>query len=432
METIHVAYAFDDNYTEMSCVSMASMLYNTKNPVHFHVLESRLSNESKEIIVSLKKWFPHGSWTFHNVKKFDENLFAVTLYYTVETYYRLLLPELLPHIGKIIYIDGDTVVDGDIAELWHIELNDKLAGVVPEVFQSKWFNHKKLLGIDENDMYFNAGVLLLNLSLLREFSLFDRALDAIPRLLKAYRKKNVFWHVDQEVLNHLFYRKNLLIPLKHNFQSCNSLPFDCDGIDLEQWRDAFVKPVVIHYVASDKPARITKRYMSSPLWERYFVYKAMTPYADTSDRKRIEKYHKLEGQLDSGLKTPDAYFEYKKHSLFTELAEKLPDLLESRKLALWGVNIYIRHLVAELATKGIYPGVIIDGLKQNRIRKVFHYEVQPPEILRGASEEYFVLLCMMNEKPAEQVGCILADYGYIREDFHHVFAPLWESINEEL
>ena len=433
MDIIHVAYAFDDNYAEMSCVSMASMLYNTRHPLHFHVLESRLSDESKEKIASLQKRFPHGQWSFHRVDQFNNGLFFTGGHFTVETYYRLLLPELLPRIDKIIYMDGDTVVEGDISTLWRVDLGDKLAGVTPAIRQSNFTKHKDLLGMAENAMYFNAGVLLLDLVNLRQFGLLDKAIEVIPGLHKSFVNNGVDWFVDQEVLNHLLQGKCIFLPPKYNVADHIFDSIDFDDFPLSDWSEAYSHPLIIHYIARDKPTRISKCYMYSPSWERYYAYKAMTPYADIlADEHKIGQYHKRESEIENSLIYPAIYFEYKKKKLFTALGENLPTMMSVKKLVLWGVNAYTRHLMAILATKDIYPDLIIDGLPQNRKSNVFHYQVQSPETLLGGSGDYFILLCMVNEKPAEQVGGILVDYGYTKEDYHHIFAPLWAEINEEL
>jgi lipopolysaccharide biosynthesis glycosyltransferase len=429
-ETIHVAYAFDDNYAEMSCVSMASMLSNTKHPVHFHIMESRLSTENKQIIATLHDKFPHGEWIFHHIGKQDISKFVVNTHFTIETYYRLLLPELLYNIDKIIYIDGDTVIERDIFDIWQIDLKSNLAGVVPDVFQSKFNRHKKALGLAENDLYFNAGVLLLNLKELRLFRLLKKAYFATPRLMKKFKKKNLFWHVDQEILNYLFNKKSVILPLKYNLQTCNSIPYDCDGIALNDWREAFMSPVVIHFNSASKPTRITKNYMPSPLWERYYHYKAMTPFANESDNIKIKKYHQYESMMNNALiQSNNTYFEYRKHMHFTALADKMDVILDGKRLALWGINKHIMHLIAILSTKDIYADIIVDGLERNRKRNVLHYTVNHPEELRGKYGEYFVLLCMENEEPAEQVGKILSDYGYKTNGYYHIFSPLWEEIN---
>ncbi|HJG49227.1 MAG TPA: hypothetical protein K8V09_01035 [Limosilactobacillus ingluviei] len=37
-------------------------------------------------------------------------------------YYRILLPNLLPEVDRVLYLDYDTLVLGDLTTLWHSDL----------------------------------------------------------------------------------------------------------------------------------------------------------------------------------------------------------------------------------------------------------------------------------------------------------------------
>jgi lipopolysaccharide biosynthesis glycosyltransferase len=415
---------------------MASMLYNTRNPVHFHVIESRLSEQSKKNIVSLEERFPNGCWTFYGVESLELDRFAVTGHFSVETYYRLFLPELIPNLKKIIYIDGDTVIDGDIVKLWQIELGKHLAGAVPELYQPNFQSRKRHLGMNESDIYFNAGVLVLNLAALREFSLLRRASEVVKYLYNSIIENNLYWFVDQDILNHLFYRRCLFLPPKFNFSFQLIYTFECEGISLEEWQEAIINPVIVHYTSPNKPSTISKKAMHSPFWEMYYKYKIMTPFSDVvNDNKRIEKYRLIESEIGKSLILPyttDAFFQYNVHFTFVKLAKKLHEMLQNRKLALWGTGKYIKHLLVVLSANKIYTDVIVDGLDENQNKRIFDYIVQEPTILQGRSDKYFVLLCMPKEKIAAKVGEELIMYGFKENEYMHVFSPIWVIINERL
>lgn len=429
-KTINIAYALDDRYTEITCVSMASLLDNTQHPVHFHIIESGLSDESKNILLSLRNRFPHGKMTFLNVSKFNEKVYSTgSTHLTSETYYRLLIPELFPNTEKMIYLDGDTVIDGDIAGLWNVDLGEKTIGAVPNITVSQR-GKEKCLDFAENDLYFNAGVLLLNPNRLNRLELREKAEANIERLYVIYNDNNLNWCADQEVLNYLFHSDYLMLPTKYNLL----MMFYSDtfrGTSLSDWSEAYQKPVIIHYVGERKPDKITREVMPHPMWERYYTYKAMTPYADAEcDKKAIDKYKFLESNMGKALIVDTTkYIQYKRHTLFSELVTKLPDMLKNKKLALWGAGIDIEYVASMIGTEKIYADVIVDGLPRNQGKKIFHYTVLNPDILQGTSGEYFVLLCMRSEKAAVAVVSVLTAYGYSNTDFYHVYKPLWNCIN---
>jgi hypothetical protein len=89
-------------------------------------------------------------------------------------------------------------------------------------------------------------------------------------------------------------------------------------------------------------------------------------------------------------------------------------------------------MMAVFAANDVYADVIVDGMPEKQGAKVFHHTVQVPEILNGKSKEYFVLLTMEQFRPASVVSKILESYGYDKSTYKHVYAPIWEVLNEEL
>ncbi|MDR2133395.1 MAG: glycosyltransferase family 8 protein [Clostridiales Family XIII bacterium] len=439
-KTIHIVYALDDNYAEMTCVSMASMLANTKKQVRFHVLESDLSADNKEILSGLGKRFKHGNWEFHHMNLTEDEGFFLGLdsYVTRETYYRLYLGNIFPYLDKVIYIDGDTVIEGDISELWNISLDDKIVAMVADVVTNAFDISKRLLGIEDRDIYFNAGVAVFDLNKIRAVDLLAQVEEKAEKLYRLFMDEKAPWFHDQDMLNHILYRRIKPLPPKFNFQVHSGLytvPC-CDNpycYRLKNWMEAYKYPIIIHFVNKPKPSKITRTYILGIYWERYYAYKAMTPYADVeSDKRKIKKYYRLLNCMDKTILVADAFFKIKWHALFVNLANNLKHPPKNKKLALWGAGNHIRCMMIVFAANDVYADAIVDGLPENQNSKVFHYTVQSPEILKGRNEEYFVLLTMEQLKPALLVSKILEDYGYNADEYAHAYAPLWKVLNEEL
>lgn len=91
--------------------------------------------------------------------------------YSLAFYLRLLAPTLLPDIDKALYLDCDLIVNGDIQELYNINLEDYAVAAVHDATLS--YNIvKDYLGYDYwKDGYFNSGVLLMNLRYWRTHNL---------------------------------------------------------------------------------------------------------------------------------------------------------------------------------------------------------------------------------------------------------------------
>jgi len=103
-------------------------------------------------------------------------------YYPSLIWYRILLPELLPELDRILYLDADTLVLQDLSPLWRTELGENLLGAVAQ--------HRLMEGgecLDRPDLstdagYFNSGVLLMNLQAMRD-KLFSAQMLKVGREL---------------------------------------------------------------------------------------------------------------------------------------------------------------------------------------------------------------------------------------------------------
>ena len=82
-------------------------------------------------------------------------------------WYRIFLPELLPDVDRVLYLDGDLIALESLAPLWSTNLGDNYLGAVTNVFQSDHLNRPHELGLSEPSSYFNSGVLLMDLAAMR-------------------------------------------------------------------------------------------------------------------------------------------------------------------------------------------------------------------------------------------------------------------------
>jgi len=117
------------------------------------------------------------------------------------TYLKLTLGEWLPpHVERALWLDCDLLVTADIATLWEMSMEglpalaaqDQRVPLVSSRFGVQGYAE---LGLDPAAMYFNAGVMLIDVDGWRKLEVAARALD----YLKQYRDKVYFW--DQEALN---------------------------------------------------------------------------------------------------------------------------------------------------------------------------------------------------------------------------------------
>jgi lipopolysaccharide biosynthesis glycosyltransferase len=287
-------------------------------------------------------------------------------------------------------------------------------------------------------MYFNSGVMLIDLKKYSHMGFPGKAVGRIAELYKIYKENRIAWSADQEILNLLLCDEILPLPPKYNLQSfytlyTESLYSENANYSLRDWKTALETPVIIHFISNLKLSKITRQYMPGIFWECYYKYKALTPFADEeNDARRITAYSKREKATERGLLDSQTYILNKWRPLFTELALNLPNFTKGKKLVLWGAGAHIKILMVVLATKNIYPDMIVDGLPRNQGKNAFHYKVQNPALLAGRQNEYFALLTMEQKKPATAVANILREYGFDEDGYCHAYRRAWEVLSEEL
>ena len=119
------------------------------------------------------------------------------------TYVRLLLPDLLPDLDDVLYLDVDTMIRAPIDELLEWDLRHPV-GAVPELAGTA----AHLFGTPRAP-YFNAGVLRMSLERMRREQLWDRSRQILET------QTEVRWF-DQDVLNLVFHGRFDCLPLTYN------------------------------------------------------------------------------------------------------------------------------------------------------------------------------------------------------------------------
>lgn len=191
-------------------------------------------------------------------------------HFTPGTLLRLYLPNLLPDLEKVIYLDCDMVVTADISKLWDIPLGNHSLGACLDAARAsnvKYYRDvHEAFGVDWK-CYFNAGLLVMNLIKLRETRMFpDRVMDLI------YQHPNLPY-LDQDVLNILFQKDAYFLSQRYN------LPVGKRMMDYKLMRHLGISgssyaDCILHFNGRVKP---WKAY-SGPVDELYWKYFAMTPW----------------------------------------------------------------------------------------------------------------------------------------------------------
>ena len=282
---IHVCYALRDEsgkYSKFVGTSMLSLFENTKSEITIHLIhDSTLSVENRSRFIEIVDRF-NQQIIFYNIDdlaadsiRYAETKLPETKNFrgTIASMYRLLIPKILSkEIERVIYIDADTIVNLDIAELWNIDLGNFSIAASPQFWSYPVLDIIRngiqidSVEIDPHD-YFNAGVLVIALNLIRssEGRFFENCVDILKQ-----NPRNT--SLDQDALNIIFKDNFFKLPVHFNHIVTN-IKYDA----------AYeIANEIYHYVGNTLSTDLQIKL--NRLWFEYFL---KTPFFDSKSFKNL-------------------------------------------------------------------------------------------------------------------------------------------------
>ena len=253
-ETVYIALATDARYIAPTMITIRSIAQNSGKDRRYEIVilsEKKLSMIARSWLKSTVKEYPNIRIVFLDVGEKTKGLkLAVNgpvKGVTKTTYLRFLLPDLLSDIKKIIYMDVDTAVLGDIAQLFDFSLNGAWIGGVRDI--AGWEDKAKRcaeLGIPDIDHYINAGVLLIDLEQFRKENLSDAMMNAAAEKTYAYN--------DQDIINMICYVKICFLPYACNaiVEYLNHPEMISEVLNIDYSKET-ENPLILHYAGKTKP-----------------------------------------------------------------------------------------------------------------------------------------------------------------------------------
>lgn len=279
---MHIVFNVDNGFVPHMCVTILSIIENcnVEKPV-FHVLTYNLSSENREYVSNLVSEKGTSIYFYDvDVSKFDgfplgEKTGNARLTYAA--YLRLVIPDTLPkELDKVLYLDCDIVVINPIDELWNKDLTNFYLAALDDYGQCG-ISGALRLELGEGFSYFNSGVMLLNLRMLREMAFFEKVGDYVEN-----NREKIMMH-DQDILNALLYEHRMSLEVRWNMM-CNT------GNTTDY--------AVIHY-AGMKP---WFKECPHPLKHVYYDYLKQTKWADMPPVYCYSLIHRIKARIKKLLK----------------------------------------------------------------------------------------------------------------------------------
>lgn len=287
-ETINILIASDINYAPYYGVMLTSLLINNKDcrfDIHLLTDSSWTDDVTKRFVELCNEY--NSSFIVHIVNKHQLESYPIVGHINLSSYYNLFATKLLPtYIHKILYLDGDMIVDGNIRSLWNIDISEYACAMVPNCtyFDNSYYVR---LQYESKYGYYNNGATLYNLDYLRQSDFCEKAFS----LIATHPEKMIL--MDQDAQNALLHDKILKLPFSYNLQTMffsrsrwNTYPNEFQ----ERIMQASGHPVIIHYCDRLKPWHF--RYYMMPYGILWNKYRRMSKWRDCKIKKPVLEYLK--------------------------------------------------------------------------------------------------------------------------------------------
>ena len=280
MTKVPVAFICDSHFVIPTAVAITSLICN-KNPNTYYDIYIIAVDLSE---MEMKKFyeFKGGKANVHIIEASLEKYEDMQQYGLVNstTYLKFDLPDLIPDQDKVLYLDGDIVIQKDLSDLFGINIKDYYAGAVKSIVMiDNALNLKK---------YFFSGVMLLNLKLMREN-------NTSTALLNIGRSVDKLKFMDQDCFNILFDNKVKFLPIiydcpynlflkyrdKYTLDYINKY-YETNYLSFENIKN---DSYIIHFAGHEKPWTYFDVGSASE-WDEYFKN---SPYKNHELKRRSKK-----------------------------------------------------------------------------------------------------------------------------------------------
>jgi lipopolysaccharide biosynthesis glycosyltransferase len=267
---IHLVFVSDDEFFQHLGVTLTSVLENTKRTKNIiaYVLCADISSGNKNKLNRIQdKYGCNIIYIEVEPSKYEDLVLKGRSSHA--TYYKLSIPELIPNnVSKVICLDCDMILKSDIEYCWSVNMEDKIIAAVED---PNLFHRNSILGIPEDDYYFNSGLMVMNLARLREENVSQKVFDFVRS------NPAKILHHDQDAFNAILHRNWYRLPLSWNvmdyFFDKERISRLMKGRDINEVWKAIRKPNLIHYTGDHKPWHSIDEH---PLKREYYKYLSKT------------------------------------------------------------------------------------------------------------------------------------------------------------
>lgn len=288
---LNVLYQSDNNYADLTGVSITSLLINNQHmdEINVYILNDMISEKNLSKMKQICDGYSR-KLIVVDTREIVQRLIELEVEpykNTYTTYFKLFaVGNLDINSDRLLQLDGDTIVNGPLDELLEMDIEECVCAATYECILNEY---KRLIDIPEKDKYYNCGVLLINKKFWDEYKCEEKIVYHLSHI------RNRYFTVDQDIINVLFRDKIKYLHLKYNFNSGFYIYGIKESIKIynltteyystiEQINEAYQAPVIYHCMGAmtGRPWEQDNIHPQNDIYDRYM---GQSPWKN--DEKKI-------------------------------------------------------------------------------------------------------------------------------------------------
>lgn len=274
---LNIGYIFDHGAVRGAGVSICSICENNRNKnIIFHAICTDLTKDDIDKLEQISIKYNKLIFLYFINKNVELFKNLVIGKFPVTIWYRILLPYIV-NCKKILYLDADIINLSSLEKLFSIDMEDYDLLAVPDIEKTA---NERIKALDlTNNIYFNSGVLMINI----DKWIKNNNSDKIIEIAKIYNEKLIL--PDQDALNILFSKSKQVYYIDRMYNR------------VALWKEKNIKEkleetVLLHFVQT-KPWQEAWLYEKRPYIENlYEKYEKNSPWKNMPlERKEKLSYH---------------------------------------------------------------------------------------------------------------------------------------------
>ncbi len=281
---MNILYQCNDKYAPFCGVSITSLFENNKNAaeISIFILGEEISTENKDKFQILAKNY-NRSITFLGTADLVKKLADLGIPKYRNSYsanFKMFVNEFVPdNVERLLYIDSDTIVSGDLSELFNMDMHSKPIAMAQDSLVTK---HKVEIGMQKNEKYYNTGVILFDVNEWKNQKCSERIIEHTKTLRAHYPAP------DQDLINIVIREEIAELPPEYNMEPAYYM-FSTDTYYKVFKNKAFYKPEILEAAKGNEKIYHFFRIMGEFPWhsgnmhpfnDLFDKYLAISPWKD--------------------------------------------------------------------------------------------------------------------------------------------------------